>query len=68
MKLLKIIAIVLIVNITTITLVLYYIDSNEFINEQVKKQWDKEAKLYVQGYLDGKQDVLDSLSHTLKNN
>lgn len=26
-----------------------------------EKQWETESKLYTQGYLDGKQEVLDSL-------
>ena len=27
----------------------------------VEKQWEIESKLYTQGYLDGKQEVLDSI-------
>jgi len=28
-----------------------------------EKQWDKESKLYIQGYLDGKKEVLDSIKN-----
>ena len=28
-----------------------------------ESQWDKESKLYIQGYLDGKKEVLDSIKN-----
>tara|TARA_R100000908_G_C3714047_1_gene119530 strand:- start:646 stop:828 length:183 start_codon:yes stop_codon:yes gene_type:complete len=31
------------------------------LRKQAENQWDRESKLYIQGYLDGKYEVLDSL-------
>ena len=36
------------------------------LKNYTENQWEKESKLYTQGYLDGKQEILDSLK-TIKN-
>ena len=34
-----------------------------FMKTNAISQWDKESKLYIQGYLDGKYEVLDSIKN-----
>lgn len=57
----KLLVLVVVVNITTMGLLVFGLSSNDFIENQVKLRWDKESKLYIQGYLDGKKEIRDSV-------
>jgi hypothetical protein len=58
---LKLLVLVFVINITTMGLLVFGLSSNDFIENQVKLRWDKESKLYIQGYLDGKKEIRDSV-------
>lgn len=57
----KLLVLVVVINITTMGLLIFGLSSNDFIENQVKLRWDKESKLYIQGYLDGKKEIRDSV-------
>lgn len=62
-KFFKLLVLIVMLNITTMGFLVFGLSSNDFIENQVKLRWDKESKLYIQGYLDGKKEIRDSVQH-----
>lgn len=59
----KTLVIVVVVNVITVGTLAFVLSSNDFIENQVKLRWDKESNLYLQGYSDGRKEVLDSVQY-----